>query len=114
MLFVSAVAALVLVAPADPGAAAASATPFPAPHIVGVTGATKCDFGTVLSIDAAHGRMQGTTKAGTVTYVVGPDVQVFSRDGRPVGGIASVTVGARYRAYYVIDGGARVQESDLE
>ncbi len=88
--------------------------PYPAPRLVQATDATKCDFGTVLALDASAGRMQGMTKAGPVTYVVGPDVQVFSADGKPVGGIAAVTVGARYRAYYVVDGGAKVLEIDLE
>ncbi len=114
MLFLAAVTALALSAPVGAGAAPGAAPPFPPPRAVQVTDATKCDFGTVLSVDAAHGRMQGTTKAGTVTYLVGPDVQVFASDGRPAGGIAAVAVGARYRAYYVLDQGARVQEIDLE
>ncbi len=101
--------------PATPAAAPPAATriPFPAPHAAPVTEATKCDFGTVIAVDAEHGRLQGMTKAGPVTYVVGPDVRVFSADGKPAGGVATVAVGARYRAYYVVDGGARLQELDL-
>jgi hypothetical protein len=100
-------------APAGPGAAFGGKLPFPAPRIVQVTEATKCDFGTVLSVDAAGGRMRGTTRAGTVTYLVGPDVQVIASDGTRMAGLGTVTVGARYRAYYVVDQGARLQELDL-
>jgi hypothetical protein len=74
----------------------------------------KCDTGTVTAIDTARGRMTGSTIAGPVTYVVGADTQLISKDGRPIGGIAALTVGVRYRAYYVIDGGAKVLEIDLE
>jgi hypothetical protein len=105
--------AAVLAAPAAATPSTAK-LPFPAPKLAQVTDATKCDFGTVLTVDAPHGRMQGMTKAGPVTYLVGPDVQVFSADGKPAGGIASVAQGARYRAYYVIDQGAKVLELDLE
>ena len=112
MLSPAVILATLLAAPVGATPSAAR-LPFPAPHLVQVTDGTKCDFGTVLAIDAASGRMQGMTKAGPVTYVVGPGVQVFSTDGKPVGGVAAVTVGARYRAYYVLDGGARVQEIDL-
>ncbi|HEX9051114.1 MAG TPA: hypothetical protein VF841_11335 [Anaeromyxobacter sp.] len=112
MLSTAVILAALLAAP--PAAPASSAKlPFPAPRLVQVTDATKCDFGTVLTVETANGRMQGMTKAGPVTYLVGPDVQVFSADGKPAGGIASVTVGAKYRAYYVIDGGAKVLEIDL-
>ena len=112
MLSPAVILAALLAAP--PAAPASSAKlPFPAPRLAQVTDATKCDFGTVLALEA-NGRMQGMTKAGPVTYVVGPDVQVFGADGKPAGGIASVTVGAKYRAYYVLDGGARVLELDLE
>ncbi len=114
MLLLARSLALALASSAVPAASPPARLPFPPPHVVQVTDATKCDFGTVLSIDAARGRMQGTTRAGVVTYVVGPDVQVFSKEGKPVGGLAAVTAGARYRAYYVIDQGARVQEIDLE
>ncbi len=88
--------------------------PFPAPRLLQVTDAVKCDFGTVLSIDAARGRMQGPTRAGVVTYVGGSGVQVVAPDGKPVGGIAAVQVGMKYRAYYAIEDGAKVLEIDLE
>ncbi len=114
MLLLAAVTSMVLAAPSNPGAAFGGKLPFPAPYAMQVTDATKCDFGTVLSVDAHHGKMQGTTHAGVVNYIVGPDVQVFSKDGKPVGGVAAVRVGSRYRAYYLLDGGARVQEIDLE
>jgi hypothetical protein len=106
------IAAAFLAAPTPPSMPAAK-LPFPAPRLAQVTDATKCDVGTVLTLETASGRMQGMTRAGPVTYVVGPDVQVFAADGKPVGGIAAVTVGAKYRAYYVLDGGAKVLEIDL-
>ncbi len=112
MLSPAVILAALLAAPA--AAPAPAKLPFPAPRLVQVTDATKCDFGTVLTLEASSGRMQGMTKAGPVTYLVGPDVQVFAADGKPVGGIASVTVGAKYHAYYVLDGGAKVLEIDLE
>jgi hypothetical protein len=105
--------AALLAAPAAAPATSAK-LPYPAPRLAPATDATKCDRGTVLTLEPGSGRMQGMTKAGPVTYVVGPDVQVFAPDGKPVGGIASVTVGARYRAYYALDGGAKVVEIDLE
>jgi hypothetical protein len=114
MIPLVALVAAALAAPAASTPPSAARLPFPAPRLAQVTDATKCDAGTVLAVDAAHGRLQGMTSAGPVTYVVGPDVQVFSSDGKPAGGVAAVTVGARYRAYYVLDGGARVQEIDLE
>jgi hypothetical protein len=95
-------------------APAPAGLPFPAPRIVQVTEQLKCDFGTVIEVDAARGRMTGSTRAGNITYLVGPDAQVFSKDGHPAGGIAAVRAGSRYRAYYVLDGGAKVLEIDLE
>ncbi len=105
------VATLLAAAPAAPSSAR---LPFPAPRLAQVTDATKCDWGTVLSVDTAPGRMQGMTKAGPVTYLVGTEVQVFAKDGKPVGGLGALAAGARYRAYYVLDGGAKVLEIDLE
>ncbi len=99
---------------AAPTAAPAPRLPFPAPKVIQATDATKCDWGTVLSVDATGGKMQGMTKAGPVTYLIGPEVQVVAKDGKPAGGIAALEVGAKYRAYYVVDGGAKVQEIDLE
>jgi hypothetical protein len=113
MLSPAVMLAALLAAPAAAPATSSKLT-FPAPRLAQVTDATKCDFGTVLALEPARGRMQGMTKAGPVTYLVGPDVQVFAPDGKPVGGIASVTVGAKYHAYYVLDGGAKVLEIDLE
>ncbi len=114
MLSPAVILAALLAAPTAPPASAAAKLPFPAPRLAQVTDATKCDFGTVLTLDPANGRMQGMTKAGPVTYLVGPEVQVFSADGKPIGGIAALTVGAKYHAYYVLDGGAKVLEIDLD
>jgi hypothetical protein len=105
-------AAALLAAPAG-GNPIPPKMPFPAPKVAQYTDALKCDWGTVMSVDAANGKMQGMTKAGPVTYIVGPDVQVFGKDGKPAGGIAALGVGAKYRAYYLVDNGAKVQEIDL-
>ncbi len=102
-----------LLAAQSPTPPSAAKLPFPAPRVAQVTEATKCDFGTVLAVERERGTMQGSTHAGVVTYLVGPDVLVFSK-GKPAGGMAAVTVGASYRAYYLLDRGARVQEIDLE
>ena len=110
----AALLAFVLAAPVLSTPPSTARLAFPAPKLVQVTDATKCDFGTVLSVDAAQGRMQGMTKAGPVTYLVGPEVQVVSGDGKPAAGVAGLAAGARYRAYYVLDGGAKVLEIDLE
>ena len=88
--------------------------PYPPPRQVQATERTKCDMGTVLSVEAARGVMRGTTPAGVVTYKVGPEVQVFSLEGKPMGGLATLSPGQRYRAYYVVDDGAKVLEIDLE
>lgn len=113
MLALAAVTALALAAPPTASLPFGGKLPYPAPRLIQVTEATKCDFGTVLSVDGARGRMQGNTKAGVVTYIVGPDVQVFSKDGKPAGGISALATGAKYRAYYLIDDGAKVLEIDL-
>jgi hypothetical protein len=65
-------------------------------------------------VDPAKGELKGTTAAGLVTYRIGPDVQVIDRDGKPAGAATGLGQGARIRVYYVLDGGARVQEIDLE
>jgi hypothetical protein len=75
--------------------------------------AMKCDWGTVLSVEPASGRMHGMTKAGPMTYLVGPEVQVLGKDGKPVGGLTALQAGQKYRAYYLVDNGAKVLEIDL-
>ncbi len=93
---------------------ALAALPYPAPRQLQPTAATKCDRATVLLVDAPKGELKGTTVAGTVTYRIGPDVQVFDRDGKPAGAATGLAVGARVLVYYVIDDGAKVQEIDLQ
>jgi hypothetical protein len=95
-------------------ALALAASPFPPPRAASVTDRMKCDFSTVLSVDAAKGEVRGTTPAGIVTYKVGPGVQVLDAAGKPTGGAASLTVGQKVRIYYVVDDGARVVEIDAE
>ncbi len=114
MIALVALTALALSAPPEASLPFGGKLPYPPPKLIQVTENTKCDMGTVLSVELQRNVMRGTTPAGVVTYKVGPEVQVFGKDGKPVGGLASVTVGAKYRAYYLVDDGARVLEIDLE
>jgi hypothetical protein len=109
-----ALASLALSAPADAAQPFGGKLPYPKPKLIQVTENTKCDMGTILSVDPTRNLMRGTTPAGVVTYKVGSDVQVFSKEGKPVGGISALTAGLRYRAYYLVDDGARVLEIDLD
>ncbi len=114
MIALVALAALALSAPPEAALPFGGKLPYPAPKMVQVTEKTKCDMGTVLSVELEKGTMHGTTPAGVVTYKVGPEVQVLGKDGKPLGGLATVVVGAKYRAYYLVDDGAKVLEIDLE
>lgn len=95
-------------------AAALAGLPFPAPRQLQPTNDTKCDFGPVVQVDATRGELKVTTAAGAVTYKLGPDVQVFGRDGKPAGPPSTLTKGTRVRVYYILADGAKVQEIDIE
>jgi hypothetical protein len=95
-------------------ALALAALPFPAPRLLQPAAATKCDRATVLLVDSAKGELKGTTAAGLVTYRIGPDVQVFDRDGKPAGAATGLAQGAKVRVYYLLEDGAKAQEIDLE
>ncbi|HEX9290408.1 MAG TPA: hypothetical protein VF904_12875 [Anaeromyxobacteraceae bacterium] len=94
--------------------AAAPRLPYPAPRLLQPTEKTKCDMGEVLVIEPAKGELKMKTPAGIVTYKAGPDVQVFDKDGKPVGSISTLAPGQKARVYYVVDDGARAGEIDLE
>lgn len=87
--------------------------PFPPPRMVVVTEKTKCDMGTVLSVDAQKGILRATTPAGVITYQAAA-AQVFEKDGKPAGGIARLQPNEKIRVYYVVDDGAKAAEVDLE
>jgi hypothetical protein len=91
-------------------ALALSAAPFAPPRLATMTDRTKCDTGTVLSIDAVRSELRVTTPAGVVTYRAGADVQVLDRDGKPLGPVSKLSVGQTVRVYYVVDDGARAVE----
>ncbi len=95
-------------------ALAIAGLPFPAPRLVQVTDRTKCDTGTVIAVDASKSELRATTPAGAVTYKAGADVQVFDKDGKPLGPVAKLQSGQRVRVYYVVEDGARAQEIDVE
>ena len=90
------------------------ALPYPAPRLIQPTSATKCDRATVMMVDTAKGEMKGTTKAGVVTYKIGPDVQVFGKDGKPAGSPGKLAQGTQLLVYYVVDDGAKVLEIDVQ
>lgn len=94
--------------------AVALTAPYPAPRQLQPTKETKCDWASVLAVDAAKGEIKATTAAGLVTFKVGPDVQLFDRDGKPAGAAIGVSPGTKVRVYYVIDDGAKAQEIDVE
>jgi len=88
----------------------AAATPFPAPRLTPVTDRLKCDYGKVLSVDAAKGELSVMTQAGPVAYRAGSDVQVLDKAGAPVGGVSRLVAGQRVRVYYVVADGAVASE----
>jgi len=94
--------------------AAPAAAPFPPPRLAPVTEKLKCDTGTVLTVNWEKNQLQATTTAGVVGYRVGIDVQVFDREGRPVGAVSRLSPGDKVRVYYLVEDGARVLEVDLE
>ena len=95
-------------------AALLAGNPFPPPRVTPVTDRLKCDYGKVLSVDPAKGELVGMTTAGAVRYKVSGDVQVFDKAGQPVGGVAKLVPGQKYRAYYVVAEGAIVSEITAE
>ncbi len=95
-------------------AAALAALPYPAPRFIQPTNDTKCDWGPVVKVDAVKGELKITTPAGLVTYKLGPDVQVFGRDGKPAGPPSGLALGTRVRVYYLLADGAKLLEIDLE
>jgi hypothetical protein len=95
-------------------ALATLALPYPAPRSIQANPpTTKCDRATVILVDTAKGEMKGSTKAGTVTYRVSLDVQVFDKEGKPFGGVGRLTQGTNVLVYYVVDDGAKVLEIDV-
>ncbi len=113
MLTLAAIAALALSAP-DSSLPFGGTLPFPAPRVTQVTEKTKCDFGRVVSVEMERSILRATTPAGIITYHAGPEVQVFGRDGKPLGPISKLVVGQKVRLYYVVDNGARVSEVDVD
>lgn len=95
-------------------ALALTALPFPAPKLIAVTDATKADWGTIASVDAAKNTLVLTCPDGPVTFQAGPSVQVVSADGKPVGGISSLKPGQSARIYYEVNNGAQAAEIDLQ
>jgi hypothetical protein len=92
----------------------AAPLPFPAPRLITVTDRTKFDPGVVVSFDAAKNELRVRCADGLVTFKTGPDVQVFDAAGKPHGAPSALAAGQKVRIWYVIDGGAKVQEIALE
>jgi len=111
-MLVATVLALALAAPADK--APYPPTPFPPPRMAPYGDKLKCDTGTVLTVSWEKNQMQVTTPAGVVTYKAGLEVQVFDKEGRPLGAVSKLTPGEKVRVYYLVDDGAKVLEIDLD
>ena len=111
-MILAAVAALAL--SAEPAPPATPRLPFPPPRAVAVSDKTKCDYGAVLSVEPSRNILRATTPAGVITYHAGPEVQVFGRDGKLQGTLATLAMGQKIRVYYVVNEGAWAQEVDLE
>ncbi len=90
-----------------------TALPFPAPKVIQVTDQTKCDWGTVTSVDEKGTKMIVATAAGPVTFLIGADVQVIGTDGKSLGSVTALKTGQHVRVYYVVDNGARLSEIDV-
>jgi hypothetical protein len=88
-------------------------TPYIPPKTVPVTDNQKCDWGRVLSVDAAASRLRVNAPDGVVTYQVSAQAPVIGADGKSVGTVAGLNPGTKVRIYYVVDDGAKVQEVDL-
>jgi hypothetical protein len=95
-------------------ALALAGLPFPPPRQMQPANDTKCDWGSVVQVDARKGELKLTTPAGAVTYRIAADAPVVGKDGKPAGGTSALAPGTRVRVYYVLGDGAKVQEIDLE
>lgn len=90
---------------------------FPPPQRIEVTEATKCDWGTVVAVNATeHPTLVIQSSAGLVTYQVSPDAPVLGTDHKEHGTVATLKPGTRVRVYFTVDkdNGARATEVDLE
>ncbi len=97
--------------------ALALSAPAPRPHYWPPRAAApseklKCDQATVLLLSPEQGELRASTRAGVVSYKLGPAVQVFDRDGRPAA--SGLKPGDKVRVYYVVEDGARVVEIDVQ
>lgn len=88
---------------------AGSTAAFPAPKLIGVTDALKCDWGTVISADSSVVVINSTP--GSVTFQVGSGMKVVGADGRP--GASHFQPGQNIRVYYIVDHGANAEEIDV-
>ncbi len=88
--------------------------PYPAPRIAPVSDRLKCDFATILTVNAEKGLLQATTPAGVITYKAGMDAQVFDKAGKPAGAFTRLSPGDKVRIYYLVEDGARALEIDQE
>ncbi len=87
--------------------------PFPPPKVTVASPQLKCDWGSLLSVDAKASKMLVQVPDGVVTYLVASTFPVVAaKDGRPVGPVSSLQRGQQVRVYYVVDRGAKVLEVD--
>jgi hypothetical protein len=90
--------------------------PVPSPTGPGVAAEpvdTKQDLGTVQTVDVRGGVLKCTTPAGLITYRVPPSVQVFSKEGKVIGGLEKVAVGMLVRVHSGTGRAATAEEIHL-
>ena len=90
-----------------------TALPFPPPKVAPVTDQTKCDWGTISSVDPQGGKLIVATAAGPVTFLVPASVVVLGADGQWLPSVSALKPGQRVRIYYLVDHGARPTEIDV-
>jgi hypothetical protein len=92
--------------------------PFPPPKLAQMTDQLKCDWGTVVAVDASVGQLRINAAAGLVVFKAPAETQLIGIDGKPAGSVGGLKPGQKVRVYYTVNyvanDGAKVSEVDLE
>jgi hypothetical protein len=92
---------------------AAGNLPFPAPKLIPVTDALRSDAGVIRALDLNAMEMKMGASAGEILFKIST-VQVAGRDGRALGGPATLRTGESVRVYYLVENGAIAKEIDVQ
>ncbi len=92
----------------------AAPPPFQAPHHIPITASLKCDWGSVVQVDAQAGRLLIQTPIGVVTFIVAAGESVWGADGNIATTVGALRVGQPIRVYFHVQDGARVDEVDVD